>query len=308
MAKPVHARDLADFPHLADHNNMRLLNILILALCVISNQATAATLAANADVFSPFPPGFTTPPDQPDGWVALPPGRPFPSLASDPRDLKIALRKNSKEEIEADVGGYRSFAGWKGDVKGKPTVLHIGIEGNGYFLMRQEDARFPLQSSDGLMGLYGEAIRGLDMFQMRLTHISAHLSDGIYTLRQRIVYTREFLVLRYARQLGWTRPYIGYTFLMNTKPVLPRHSAQLGFYSVFPIHWGKAHPYVGGDLKIKNKQEGTTYNLTAGLALVSSLGAPPLRISFNYLKGHDPRGQYYSEKTEKFSAGLDLDF
>lgn len=248
------------------------------------------------------------PPDQPEGWVALPPGRPFPSLLSDPRDLKIGLRKNSKSELEADIGGYRSFAGWKGKVKGKDTVFHTGLEGGAYFLMRQEGSKFPLHSSDGLIGLYGEAIRGLWMYQLRYTHVSAHLSDGLFGVRERFTYTRETLSLRAARQLGFTRAYVGYHFLAHTKPELPRHSGQIGFYSVFPWHWERVHPYVGGDLKIKNAQEGTTFHLIGGAALVSSLGAPPLRLSIGYLKGHDPRGQFFREKTEKWNFGLDMDF
>lgn len=260
------------------------------------------------NIFNPFPAGFTSPPDQLEGWSTLPPGRPFPSLPSDPRDLKIALRKNSKNELEADIGGYRSFAGWKGEIYNKETIFHTGLEGNAYFLLRQEGAKFPLHSSDGLIGFYAEAMRGSYFYQLRYTHVSAHLSDGLYNIRQRVTYTRETLSLRLAKQIKFTRAYIGYHFLAHTKPDLPKHSAQLGFYSIFPWHWKRLHPYAGADLRIKNKQEGTTYHLTGGLALVSSLGAPPLRFSINYLKGHDLRGQFYNEKTEKWSFGLDMDF
>jgi hypothetical protein len=94
---------------------------------------------------------------------------------------------------------------------------------------------------------------------------------------------------------------------MHTKPDLPRHSLQLGAYSIFPWHWKQAHPYLGADVKIRDAREGTTYQLSAGAAFVSSLGAPPIRLSANYLKGHDLRGQFYHEKTEKFSVGLDMD-
>lgn len=269
---------------------------------------SAVAVSENPELFNPFPAGFMNPPDQPEGWVALPPGRPFPSLPSDPRDLKIGLRKNSKQELEADIGGYRSFAGWKGKVKEQDTVLHMGLEGNGYFLMRQEGSKFPLHSSDGVIGLYSEAIRGLWLYQLRYTHLSAHLSDGLFGIRNRFTYTRETLSLRAARQLGFTRAYAGYHFLVHTKPNLPKHSGQFGFYSVFPWHWQRLHPYFGADLKLRNKQEGTTYTISGGMALVSSLGAPPLRLSVSYQKGHDLRGQFYSEKTEKMSLGLDMDF
>lgn len=260
------------------------------------------------DPRNPFPPGFQTPPDQPEGWSTLPPGRPFPALPSDPRDLKLGLVKNSKSELEANVGGYRSFAGWKGEVKGKEKVLHTGLEGQAYFLMRKEGVKFPLHSSDGVIGLYAEAIRGLWMYQLRFTHLSAHLSDGLYNTRNRFVYTRETLSLRAARQYGNFRVYTGYHFLVHTKPVLPRHSLQVGFYNILPWHLARLHPYFGGDLRVRNAQEGTTYNVIGGLALVSSLGAPPLRFAVNYLKGHDPRGQFYFEKTEKWGFGLEMDF
>lgn len=271
-------------------------------------SATSLALEENEDLFNPFPAGFMAPPDQPEGWVALPPGRPFPSLLSDPRDLKLALRKNSKDELEADVGGYRSFAGWKGKMKGRDTVIHLGLEGNAYFLLHQQGVKFPLFSSDGLIGVYGDAIRGLWLYQVRFTHVSAHLSDGLFNIRQRFTYTRETLSLRVARQLGVIRAYAGYHFLVHTKPELPRHSLQLGAYSILPWHWWRLHPFVGGDIRIRNAEEGTTYQLTTGAALVSSMGAPPLRLALAYLKGHDLRGQFFREKTEKLSLGLEMDF
>lgn len=271
---------------------------LILALPTIA-RGGAAEEDPLATLMSPFPAGFMTPPDQPLGWVALPPGRPFPSLPPDIRDLKLGLRKNNKNELEADVGGYRSFAGWKGNVSGRDTVLHLGLEGQAYFTLHREGQKFPLHSSDGVIGLFGEAIRGLWLYQARFTHLSAHLSDGLFGLRQRFTYTRETLSLRAARQLGFTRAYAGYHFLVHTKPVLPRHSLQLGFYSIFPWHWRKLHPYIGADLRLRNKKEGTNLNLIAGAALVSSLGAPPLRLNVAYSKGHDPRGQFYFEESEQ---------
>jgi hypothetical protein len=272
------------------------------------SSAAGQAVQENPDLFNPFPAGFMSPPDQPEGWVALPPGRPFPSLLSDPRDLKLALRKNNKDEIEADVGGYRSFAGWKGRVKGKDAVVHLGLEGNGYFLMRQKGAKFPLYSTDGLIGLYAEGIRGLWLYQLRYTHVSAHISDGLFGIRPINTYTRETLSLRLARQLGFVRAYAGYHFLVHTEPSLPRSSLQLGAYSIFPWHWQRVHPYLGGDVRVRNRREGTTFQITGGAALVSSLGAPPLRLSINYLKGHDLRGQFFREKTEKWSSGLEMDF
>lgn len=239
----------------------------------------------------------------PQGWTALPAGRPFGLLPSDPRDLKLALRHNNKKELEADVGGYRSIAGWTGD----GVIFHTGIEGGAYFLMRKEGTKFPLHSSDGLIGIYAEASRQDWAYQFRFTHISAHLSDGLTPVRQSFIYTREFAVLRVAKQLGWFRPYAGYQFLVNTKPTVPRHQLQLGGYAYLPWSWGIVHPYLGGDVRVRGAAEGTTFQLGAGAALISSSGTPPVRFTATYLKGHDLRGQFYTERTEKWTFGMDLD-
>lgn len=296
-----------DILHCAFHNLFMTTRTIAALFCALAPLVShgAENLAIAPTI---FPAGFTAAPSQEEGWVALPAGRPFPSLVPDVRDLKLGLRKNNKNELEADVGGYRSFAGWRGSVLGEDSILHVGLEGNAYFQMKKEGSKFPLQSSDGLIGLYGEAIRGAWMYQLRFTHISAHLSDGLYNIRERIVYTRETLSLRAAYQWGFTRLYAGYHFLVHTKPDLSRSSLQAGFYSVLPASWHHIHPYVGADVRMRDSQEGTTMNLTLGGALTSSQGTPTLRLLVAYLKGNDPRGQFYNVPTEKWSGGLEMDF
>lgn len=279
-----------------------LLTLLLLAsFPLISRSETKDQSRSETD---PNARTFPAVPEIPDGWSALPRGRPFPVLPSDPRDLKLGLRKNNHGELEADVGGYRSLVGYKSD----GFTSHFGIEGAGYFQMRQEGAKFPLASSDGLIGIYAETTRGPWAYQFRYTHISAHLSDGLFNVRTPFVYTREFAVLRAAYQLGCFRPYVGYQYLTHTAPLLPRSALQLGGYGILPEHWGLAHPYFGGDLKVRGTEEGTTFQLSAGVAFVSSSeGVPPVLLTASYLKGHDLRGQFYYEKLEKWSFGLDLE-
>lgn len=245
--------------------------------------------------------------DTPAGWSALPRSRPFGILPSDPRDIRLGLRKNNHAELEADVGGYRSLVGWREQDAETPWIAHAGIEGAAYFQMRQEGSKFPLQSSDGLIGLYAEAARGPWAYQLRYTHISAHLSDGLFGVRTAILYTREFLVLRAAYDFGWFRPYVGYQVLTHTAPVVPRHTLQAGSYAILPTHWGAAHPYFGADLRVRNAAEGTTAQLSAGVALLSAAGALPVRVAANYLTGHDLRGQFYGDSLTKWSFGLEMD-
>jgi len=252
-------------------------------------------------------PGFPALPEMQAGWSFLPQGRPFGILPSDPRDIHLGLFKNNKSELEADLGGYRSVVGWRGEVDGRPFSFQAGIEGAAYFQMVQQGSKFPLDSSDGLLGIYGEASSGPWAYQLRYTHISAHLVDGLFGVQNPFIYTREFIEARASRRIDWIRPYVGYEFLTHSAPVLPKSSLEIGTYGIPDLHWGTLHPYFGADLRVRNAQEGTTFQLGTGAAFVSAHGAPPLLITASYLKGHDLRGQFYNQPTEKWLFGLDLE-
>jgi hypothetical protein len=147
------------------------------------------------------------------------------------------------------------------------------------------------------------------MYQLRFTHISAHLSDGSPDVTRSISYSREFFVLRAARQIDWVRPYAGLIAIVNSTPdEINKVGAQIGFYAIPRIKWGLVHPYFGSDFRIFGGREGSTLNLSAGLALISQLGAPPIRIALHYLSGNDLRGQFFDKKIKRFSGGLELDF
>ncbi len=248
-------------------------------------------------------------------WETLPRNRPFPLIVADTREIRTALRKNSRNELEAEVGTYRSVIGWQGVLLGEKSTAHFGLEGNGYYIMRQDRSRFPLYSTDGLLGFYLEAAQKNWAVQMRYTHISAHLSDdGIASGRAAIEYSREFIHLRSAHPFlffGEGFAYLGYQYLVNTTPNdIPKHGADFGFSTKFGKIYRNIRPYFGADYKIKNAHEGSTWNLTTGIEISSTqgnAGSPPIRFAAHYLSGHDPRGQFYSTRLKKFSAGLEVD-
>src|SRR3990167_90799 len=112
--------------------------ILLSAAAVHAAPEPAAPPADGDSYFSSYPPRLSTPPGRPHGRATLPPRPPLSPLPTDPRDLKLGFRKTSRAKVEADVGGYRSIYGWKGEISGKPLIFHTGIEGNAYFTMRKE--------------------------------------------------------------------------------------------------------------------------------------------------------------------------
>ena len=246
---------------------------------------------------------------RPAEWEVLPFGRPFPTLPTDPRDLKIGIRRNTLRQIEADIGGYRSLAGYTHNVRGETLALHIGVEGNAYFVLTQEGQKFPLNSSDGLLGIYGDAAWKDWQAQVRFTHLSAHLGDGVNPPRTRIPFSRETASLRIAKYFSFIRAYLGYHYLIHTEPLLPRHSLQVGAFAIFPVTLGAhLHPYLGWDFEWRDPTQGNLLTISLGLALLSTEKSPPLRFALNYLKGNDPRGQFFQQKIRYWTYGVELDF
>lgn len=241
------------------------------------------------------------------GQGLLPASRPFPPLPSDSRDLKTALRKTDADTWEAEVGSYRSIYGWT--LGGDPaSVIHAGIEGNAYFTMQKQGSRFPLESSDGLVGVYLEAKQGASAIQLRFTHISAHLSDGSPNVTRAIRFSRETLSLRLAQDWNWLRGYVGVHWLVHTIPAsVPKLGGQLGFYAAPAVGASWWRPYFGADYRVRGGAEGYTLDLSGGIALESASALPPIRFGFHYLHGHDLRGQFFDRKIRRFAFGLEMD-
>src|SRR5690606_15226269 len=95
-------------------------------------------------------------------------------------------------KLYAIVGNYFSLfsrespSGWR---------THMGLEGRGFFTMRSESSRFPLETVDGMVGVYLEGARNAFQWQFRYTHLSAHLADGLPNVQPQ-AFSRETLSLR----------------------------------------------------------------------------------------------------------------
>lgn len=238
------------------------------------------------------------------GVELLPKGRLFQLTFSDPREIRMSLSFQGSSQINASVGNYFSLFGL-GYSEGEP-IFHMGLEGAGYFTMRQEDKRFPLESADGLIGAYFEAKSGSFQGQFRLTHISAHLADG--SSGNPIAYSREFAVLR----LGFVpqkelQLYTGLHYLINTVPRVRPWTFQLGGNYFLPFD-SSLVPFMGADLKWR---EESSTNPSAQLLLGLALNNPPeayrsFRIYYAYYTGADPRGQFFNSLITNHSVGIEL--
>lgn len=240
------------------------------------------------------------------GMSLLPGGRPFQLTFTDPREIRMALSFEGDDKINAAVGNYFSFfsleptdgIGWK---------FHFGLEGAGYFTMRQADGRFPLETADGLIGSYFEGNNGPLQAQVRYTHVSAHLADG--SSDTPIAYSRETLSLRAAYSWEHTALlYLGPSYLVNSSPELPGWSFQTGGYVFVPWVMPTLNPFVGTDLKWKQE---TPINPSWSIQVGVALNNPPVayrsfRIYYLYYTGANPRGQYYQQPITSHSVGIEM--
>jgi len=243
------------------------------------------------------------------GLELLPKGRPFRLAFSDPRELRMGLSFQGNSQINAAIGNYFSIFGIRSsesELSSDPSVFHMGLEGAGYFTMRQAEKRFPLETADGLLGIYFEGAKGPWQGQLRVTHISAHLADGSAGVP--IAYSREFLVLKgaYVPSADF-QVYTGIHYLVNTVPIVDPWTFQLGGNYFFPFS-SKLIPFVGGDLKWREEsQANPSFQFMFGLALNNPPKAfESFRFFYSYYTGVDPRGQFYNQPLTAHSVGIDM--
>ena len=82
---------------------------------------------------------------------------------------------------------------------------------------------------------------------------------------------------------------------------------QIGAIATPIIFKKNIEPYFGFDWKLRSAEEGKLLTLTAGLLWKSKEGASPIRFAAHYMKGRDPRGQFFGDNIKKFSYGIELD-
>jgi Protein of unknown function (DUF1207) len=222
----------------------------------------------------------------------------------------MALAFEGSSKLNASIGNYFSLFGIRSE-ENADWFFHVGLEGAGYFTMRQADHRFPLETADGLLGAYVETSVGPFQYQFRLTHISAHLADGSTGSGDgsAIPYSRETAILRFGYLLNpEVHFYSGLQYIVHTIPELPRWGFQLGSSAFFPVSGWKMMPFGAFDLQQK---EDRTVNPSLSIQFGLAVGNTPevfksFRFFYAYFTGADPRGQFFDQSVTTHSLGIEM--
>lgn len=232
--------------------------------------------------------------------------RPFRPTFADPREIRMSLGFEGDSKINAAIGNYFSIFSIR-PAEDPHWYLHFGLEGAGFFTMRQASSRFPLETADGLIGVYVEGRNGQGLWQVRYTHVSAHLADG--STGSAIPYSRETLSARAA----WVpfeelQLYGGAHYLTNSIPILDPWGLQWGGSYFLSLGDTKIIPFCAADFKWK---QGSAANPSFNLQFGAALNNPPeayrsFRFFYSYYTGVDPRGQFYDRIYTAHSIGIEM--
>jgi hypothetical protein len=238
-----------------------------------------------------------------ESFELLPSGRPFRLTFADPQEIRMMLSADQNSKIQAIVGNYFSLIGMGGEKD--DTRVHLGLEGRGYFTLRQEGTRFPLETVDGMFGAYLEAKFGVMQIQTRYTHVSAHIADGLPVQSQ--PFSREYFTFR----VGYVpdnnfQLYAGISEIANAYPSVPKSGLQTGGHYFLPLPFWLT-PYVGWDLQWKEEWQKTGITVQLGLAINNTTNRyKSFRLFYNYYSGGDTRGQFYGQPMTTHSLGLEM--
>lgn len=236
----------------------------------------------------------------------LPEGRLFTPTFSDPREISMSLIYQADSKIAAHIGNYISLLSLEGNDE-SIWKFHFGLEGAGFFSLKRSGGRFPLETTDGMIGTYFEGKKEAIQFQLRFMHVSSHLSDGSSEVPT--PYSREYLSFRtgYAFNRS-THFYAGPSFLVHAIPTTGSIGFQWGGTSFLPLQFSHMTPFFGVDFKWHSE---TTYNPSMNLQLGIALFNPPdpyrsFSIFYAYFTGTDPRGQFFRRTLTTHSMGLQM--
>ncbi len=119
----------------------------------------------------------------------LPPAALFQSLIGDPREPYTGITAyGNQSRFEGAVGETFDFLRYLPPDK---TQWGWGVFGQGYILLDENGATFPMRAGDWYAGMYVSETSGDFSHRLEFEHQSAHLGDSLEGLQRPIFFSRE---------------------------------------------------------------------------------------------------------------------
>lgn len=235
---------------------------------------------------------------------------------------------------------YEPKAGTSFDLSGKFLRLDIGTAQDVYSvqdsttyysfgadlftftrLRSENDFKFPVETIDyffglnfGVKNLISDGSYGL---RFRLSHVSAHLVDGLYDGQQDdwrnglspFVFSKEFVELFPFYQYKNFRAYLGLTYIFHVIPeTIGKTIYQVGFdYYLTQISFGSFTPFIAADYKLSSAGDfNSNIIATFGFKFGNVFGKG-FSLMLTYYDGKSIHGEFFNQPESYSTAGFNVD-
>jgi hypothetical protein len=238
--------------------------------------------------------------------VFLPATSLFPILTADPREARISIsRRLGKNEWEGSLGRVFEVVRWR---RGE-TLAAWGVSGAAFAWLDQHGSSFPMRANDWWIGTYLARSSGRLSHRIEYTHVSTHLGDALFGVRERIVYSREMVrLLVSVSDARRGRFYLGFASWVKTIPKEKSGFVQAGLERSFVL--GKsASLVISYDLKAKQEARGAfNHSLRLdGRLRPAGVDSTGVRLGLGWTSGLSEYGQFYRERERVWTVGLYFD-
>lgn len=190
-------------------------------------------------------------------------------------------------------------------------ALQLGVQGGAWMDLGYERGAFPLLTQDFLIAIPLSFQYNNWAFQFKYSHLSAHLGDSIYKLKDPIKYSRDFLTLGSSFEINKEdfdyRAYLQGSFIHKMTPRLPPWSIDIGME--FRIKYDYLPAFFAHNLTWNQDVDSLDYSAQAGVLLwkywkdEKVFFKPRIALTFSPLAS-DRRGQFFDQRTTEFGISF----
>ncbi len=243
-------------------------------------------------------------------WIFLPSTPLFQGFIGDPREAYTGITAyGNQSRFEGAVGQTFEFLRYLPPDK---TQWGWGVFGQGFILLDENGATFPMRAADWYAGMYVSETKGDFSHRLEFEHQSAHMGDSLQYLQSPFFFSRENFNYTFSYRV--LDVYGLYADLGAWENMYPRGKALfaswgLELYSPAADVGGTfLRGYAAGDLKWLQETEIADQAYQLGIQWkFKKEESRDIRLALLYYNGNSEFGQFYRDHDEHWGFGLYFD-